>query len=204
MQKSIQTLCEQLVNALEAKLAGTFGEINELDMIRALQEPPYQLFSKDSLQSELSLFQTHFLLYHALYKLRDYWLKEEYAVVDILLSKFVIYPYENSPKELPALDDQLRTYYLTIENLEISEEDVEQLLTSFWARFLSEQSINSDAVSAAYQRLSLEKNCSDLMLRKQVKALCLKYHPDKGGDETLFREVQSAYELIKTARQRRS
>lgn len=204
MSAHIEKLSEQILEALDVKLTGSFGEMQELALIKALQEPPYQLFSPDSLQSELFMFQTHFMLYHALYKLREQWLKEQYAVIDIMLSRFVIYPYDNSPQDLPVVDNGLRAYYLDLNNIEISQEDVESLLNSFWKRFLAGESVSLEQLAEAYQHLELAENCSDIELRKRFKALSLTHHPDRGGNEEEFRLMQSAYELIKASRHKHS
>lgn len=201
LSNNIEAFCEQLLLALDTKLAGKFGETQELALIKLLQQPPYQLFESDALHSDLNLFQTHFLLYHSLYLLRDKWLTEQYAVIDIQLSKIFVYPYENRPVDLPAVDDQLRNYYSDLSNVDISQRDVEKLLRSFWEKFLKAGSLNDEKVVAAYEHLELSKTCTDQVLKKRIKALSLIHHPDKGGEQAIFRSYIEAYEVIKAHRQ---
>lgn len=200
MTNDLARFCEQLVSAIDAKLVGCFGEIQELELIKALQQPPYQLFAENSLQTELSLFQTHFLVYHALYKLREQWLQDELAIIDIALSRFTIHPYCNNTQTLPTVDDGLRSYYMNLDNVEINQCEVEALLNSFWERFLKGQLVDENALQQAYQVLSLAPSCTDIELKKRIKSLSLTHHPDRGGDDELFKHYQQAYELIKAAR----
>ena len=47
-----------------------------------------------------------------------------------------------------------------------------------------------------YQVLGVSSQ-ADLKEIKQVyKKLCLKYHPDNGGDENKFHEINQAYQMI--------
>lgn len=47
-----------------------------------------------------------------------------------------------------------------------------------------------------YEALELDKNASADQIRKQYRKMAAKHHPDKGGDEAKFKDVQKAYEVL--------
>jgi hypothetical protein len=42
----------------------------------------------------------------------------------------------------------------------------------------------------------LTDSINETVVRKQFKMLCLKYHPDKGGDSTIFIELKEAHDFL--------
>jgi len=53
-----------------------------------------------------------------------------------------------------------------------------------------------------YEVLGVEKDVDQKALKKAYRKLCLKHHPDKGGDEHLFKEVNAAYEILSDEKKR--
>lgn len=47
-----------------------------------------------------------------------------------------------------------------------------------------------------YDVLGVPKNASGQEIKKAYKKMAMKHHPDRGGDETKFKEVSEAYERI--------
>ena len=48
-----------------------------------------------------------------------------------------------------------------------------------------------------YELLEIDENNFDMnILKKQYHKMCLKYHPDKGGDVNHFKLIQEAYEVL--------
>ena len=47
-----------------------------------------------------------------------------------------------------------------------------------------------------YKTLGIEKNATQDEIKKAFRKLALKYHPDKGGDEEKFKQVNQAYSMI--------
>jgi len=47
-----------------------------------------------------------------------------------------------------------------------------------------------------YEVLGVEKTDDDKTIKKSYRKLCLKHHPDKGGDEQKFKEISAAYEIL--------
>ena len=47
-----------------------------------------------------------------------------------------------------------------------------------------------------YQILGVDKNADSKTIKKSYKRLAMKHHPDKGGKEEKFKEIQKAYEIL--------
>lgn len=47
-----------------------------------------------------------------------------------------------------------------------------------------------------YKILELEKGCTKEQIKKKYRLLCLKYHPDKNGDNEKFINIHEAYETL--------
>lgn len=53
-----------------------------------------------------------------------------------------------------------------------------------------------------YDVLGVNKNASADELKKAFRRLAIEHHPDKGGDETKFKEINEAYEVLKDDKKR--
>lgn len=66
----------------------------------------------------------------------------------------------------------------------------------FWIIFLS-STRSSCARKSLYETLGVAKDCTPTELKKAYRKACLRWHPDKkGGDETTFKEVNRAYDIL--------
>lgn len=54
-----------------------------------------------------------------------------------------------------------------------------------------------------YEVLGVGKNASDDEIKKSFRRLAVKYHPDRGGDEEKFKEINEAYEVLKDTDKRK-
>jgi len=53
-----------------------------------------------------------------------------------------------------------------------------------------------------YDVLCVDKDADAKTMKKAYRKLCLKHHPDKGGDEHFFKEVNAAYEILSDPKKR--
>ena len=47
-----------------------------------------------------------------------------------------------------------------------------------------------------YSILGVDKNADDQTIKKAYKRLAMQHHPDKGGDENKFKEINEAYATL--------
>ena len=53
-----------------------------------------------------------------------------------------------------------------------------------------------------YQTLGVDQSASDQQIKAAFRKLAVQYHPDRGGDEDKFKEINEAYDKIKTQEKR--
>lgn len=192
---------------------------SEFELIKALQSPPYELFNEHIFENDLSLFQTHFIVYNALFRLRDIGLEHKIFDLDILatkISKLDISKHKTQNLTNAINTDltssnapetkKLREYYLNWDNFHsTNEDDVNDLLTSFWDKMSNRfshsynnhgQIIDEDQIDEALYTLGLTSLSDQTNLKKHYKKLCVIHHPDKGGEPKDFQRILLAYQLL--------
>ena len=122
----------QLLTAVQHILLDEQQGISEFALIQRLKQQQHPLFINADLSDTLSLFRTHFILFHSLYVLRDS--LRAAGTYDVLINplRIQLQPALTTPAaEQNALNtsDPLRAYYLDLEHLARTDRDaVEQLL----------------------------------------------------------------------------
>ncbi|MDO5426688.1 MAG: DnaJ domain-containing protein, partial [Coriobacteriia bacterium] len=53
-----------------------------------------------------------------------------------------------------------------------------------------------------YKTLGVSKDADDKEIKKAFRKLAQKYHPDAGGDEEKFKEINEAYEVLSDPKKR--
>ena len=180
----------------------TFKEgISEYELINQLKKPPYCFFDEDALADPLILFQTHFILFHALYLLRSDWRQAKLGELTISALKIQLSGIQASQKGI-APNDPLADYYLDWHNLlKTNDDDVEKLLTSFWSKMAGIESIevySSAQINAAVADLSFDSldGLNKQALKQQYRKLQHEYHPDKGGTVEQAQRILRAYTIL--------
>lgn len=182
----------QLEDKLQEILTGATEKQGEYELLKALQQAKFPGFPAQSLSQTLPLFRMHFLLYHALYRLRDgLWDRRE-GHLEISPLHICLLPYRKAPAWLTEADP-LRDYYLDLSHLhKTTEAGLNGLLGEFWARFHA-----GGQRQAALEVLGLQEPVNYSEIKRQYRSLAMLHHPDRGGDKRLFQAINTAMGTLK-------
>lgn len=157
------------------------------------------------LLDKLVLFRTHFLVFNALYRLRDQLRGEHRNELQISPLCVQLLPYAAGASGV-AESDPLRDYYLDLTNLrDTDEEEVERLLASFWSRMRGDQlgehneSWGPEQKRAALELFELDQEVEALNLqtiKRRYRQLVSIHHPDRGGSTTRIQSINLAMEIL--------
>lgn len=169
--------------------------LSEYDLIRLLDAEGQAGFDAERLRDNLSLFQTHFLLFHQLYQLGEELSRAGEYRLDISPLRIQLLPLRDAPDSAMAEHDPLRAYYLDLNNLEGTDAAaVEELLSQFWLRF-----VGNDERRAALETLQLQDPVDWPAIKQQHRKLVMEHHPDRGGDKERLQAVNAAMEVLARA-----
>lgn len=180
-----------LFSAIEAELRQQPGGIKEYDLIQALQGHGYFEPSVTSPVPPHELFRMHFMLFHALYLLRDRLLQEKQSWLEISALNIQLHPYLVG-KEALTIGDKLRAYYLDLAHIDnTSEEEVCELIASFWNK-LGRHDKRGDAL----QTLGLQDPVNNITIKHAYRRLAMVHHPDRGGDKVRLQAINTAINIL--------
>lgn len=180
-------LMEQLLALLRQVPDG----LSEHQLIHRLQEARCTHLPQLPLADKLVLFRTHFLLFNALYRLRDRLWQEGSAHLEISALLIRLLPYQDGPRELTG-HDPLRSYYLDEARLrDTTEADVVHLLQSFWTRMHG-----GEEREAALELFGLGRHTDYPAIRLRYRQLVSQHHPDRGGSTTRLQSINKAMEIL--------
>lgn len=169
--------------------------ISEYELLKHI-EADGAYFSVTTLDTQLALFQKHFLIMNALYRLQEMLWRDEQIWLAISPLRIAIETVNNSSSATAIAaqtDDALRTYYLDWQQFIATDSAaVTELLASFWRRFDA-----YDQRTEALALLQLPENAGDAEIKQQYRRLAAASHPDRGGDAAQFLAVRAAYELLR-------
>lgn len=182
-------LAEQLYALLRANPSGS----SEYQLIQALKARHCVHLPNAPLSDELNLFRTHFLVFNALYRLRERLWQEQLAHLSIDPLCIRLHDFIAAEAAL-AERDPLRDYYLDLDNLrDTRAQDVQRLLDDFWTRLRG-----GDEKRAALQLFELDDTPPvDLArLKRRYRQLASQHHPDRGGDTERLQSINLAMEIL--------
>ncbi len=186
----VSRLLEQVRTIVESSADG----LSEHALIKALREDPDCILPEGSLSDPVILYRVHFLVFHALYHLRDRYRESREANLFIGPLLICREAYETGEAGL-AKNDSLRRFYLDLDNLEASREEIEDLLAR------ANQFLVSDSERAeALRTLELDEHASREDIRRRFRELAMRHHPDRGGDGENFKRICAAMELLTESR----
>jgi hypothetical protein len=167
----------------------------------SLKSPPYSIFDEDALCDSLMMFQTHFVLFHCLYQLRNRWREQKIGELVIGLTTITLNPILESSINIET-EDSLANYYLDWSNLGCSNKnDIEALLDSFWQKMAGAE-LNANMSLSELKRVCIVMEIESLAditlleLKQQYRKLQHKNHPDKGGSRRASQSVLQAYSQL--------
>lgn len=193
MEEDIEILCAALSELLQSQQQWT-----EHQLIEQLKQHPYQLFDEQALRDPLSLFQTHFLIFHCLYRLQADWRMNKIAELDIHTLAIKRQPWQPAKTGVQRADP-LASYYLDLTQLtDTSKGEVEQLLNDFWQTMGQRGATQKPTMpfEQACRILQLEPPLARQSLKRQYRRLIHKHHPDKGGSLKKMQNVKAAYQVL--------
>lgn len=168
--------------------------LGEYQLIQQLKDRHCSHVPQLPLTDKLVLFRTHFLLFNALYRLRERLWAEGAGFVRIDPLHIQLLPYQAGRVEL-AEHDPLRDYYLDLDQLrETDERDVEKLLASFWTRMQG-----GEEKRAALELFELDDAPQALnlaIIKHRYRQLVSQHHPDRGGNTARLQSINKAMEIL--------
>ncbi len=185
---------DMLVDALST-MRDTFEKgTSEFALITTLKQPPFLFFDDDALRDPLMLFRTHFVLFHALYRLKVLWRESGVGELTIHTLNIKLLSRQATTSDTLHASNELRehdalaAYYLSWSNFQQTDaQDVEGLLNDFWEKMVKGEILflTDDEVKDAHNTLEItpdeHAHISLTTLKKCYKKALLKVHPDKGG-----------------------
>lgn len=186
-------MIDELIDQIEQVLQAHTEGLSEYELLSALKSAPEGLLDELDMQDAHALFQAHFLVFHCLYRLRDRWLAEARANLQIDVFKIISLPYVEKLSDELAVADELRAYYLDLNNLEqTSADDAENLINQFWQKFVAQP----DRLNAL-KVLELEEPVSFERIQQKYRQLVMQYHPDRGGSAGRLADINQAMDTLK-------
>ena len=183
-----------LSDTLLCLLRAAPGGSSEYQLIQTLRADGNPHLSQRSLQDPLVLFRTHFLVFNALYRLRERLWREQAGHLEISPLRICLLPYQAGSQGLSE-SDPLRDYYLDMNQLHATTEaDVEQLLDSFWKRLDSGGDQTRDALRLF--ELEHEPQLDLARIRLRYRQLVSRHHPDRGGSTERLQSINAAMEVL--------
>jgi hypothetical protein len=165
--------------------------LSEYTLINILCKHPYNLFDKEQIKTPLGLFQLHFILFHGLYLLQRIGFENKKYHLEISTLNIKKHPYSIAKSGITSYD-ALTEYYLDLSQLvKTNEQDVDQLLQSFWKNYLA-----GDQKKEALTALEISGECNATIIKQQYRKLVNIHHPDKGGEKNMFIKIQQAKETL--------
>ncbi|GAB6039329.1 DNA-J related domain-containing protein [Endothiovibrio diazotrophicus] len=165
---------------------------NELQLMRRLEAEALPGFTgRPEPGDSLALFRAHFLLFHALYRLRERLVASGDAGLEIHCMNSRLLPLGAGEQAL-AHHDPLRDYYLDLNQLaETDRAGVEAMLQGFWLRQRARER-RGEALAV----LELEEPVRFDEIKRQYRRLAARHHPDRGGDKARLQAINAAMSTL--------
>lgn len=186
-----------LLVAVEHELRSSAFGIDELNLIKKLQRPPWKLIGKLEFHDTQKLYPVHFLLFHVLYRLRDT-LAETGENLIISPMRISIERQDTiGGNGMPGKVDSLRSFYLDLSQYELPEESITQMMDNFWAGYQGIGPSRPETLHAA-KLLGFDSVPDSFLTVKQAfRRAVMQAHPDRGGETEAIQSLNEAFAVLK-------
>ena len=168
--------------------------IGEYELMKKIEAAAPDFLPSHS-EGSLALFQKHFVLMNALYKLQDVLqIQGQYLSISPITIKIEKDAAEKGGQiSTDSVAGELREYYLDLTNLEATgAKEVNALMGAFWGKYFA-----ADKYDAALAVLGLAGSPKWSQIKQSYQRLAGEHHPDRGGDKVQFIAIREAYENLK-------
>ena len=176
--------------------------ITEFDLIKQIQQR-HQLLADAFDGSHWSLFESHFVLFNALYQLRERWRQQQLGWLQIHTLNIQLVPDVTvafggqSGQVAASAETALARYYLDWANLEQqTEAGVTALLAAFWRRYGEHQQSWNREQQQALALLELQPPVTETEIRRRYRQLAMRWHPDRGGSTEQIQALHQAMQIL--------
>lgn len=189
---------ERLTTALEQILRTYPDGVDEHTLLKKLQAPEWAILGAIDFRDPAKLYPVHFLLFHALYRLRDYLVETRAETLSISALNIAIRSRRGGVNTaLPGPADELASFYLDLDNLRLSTATIEGMLDDFW-RGVQRPQPRSGKLEQACSTLDMSYPPEDLAVANlQFRRLAMTHHPDRGGDKHRLQQINQAIAVVR-------
>lgn len=165
--------------------------MSEHELIQKLRLDASIDFIDDNFDSNLTMFQSHFLLFHHLYHLQTLLQKQQSGKLEISALSIRLSDYHAGKSELQQ-HDTLRNYYMDTTNLEkTTADDIAKMLDTFWQQYL-----DPTERKTALEILGLRDPVDDQTIKQTYRRLVMQHHPDRGGETERLQSLNQVIQIL--------
>lgn len=173
--------------------------LSEYQLITQLREAHHPFFKDADLNDPLSLFRSHFVLFNALYQLREQLRATQQFDLQISALMIRIQAYSGTTHSQSTgvqNSDPLRAYYLDLNHLQETDRSAAQALL-----YGTLDRLNPPApVQEALIELGIDQplhTLSEQDLRQHYRQLVSRHHPDRGGCTQRLQRINQAMDIVR-------
>lgn len=187
----------QLLSAAVEACLREQATLSELELIRQLQAPPWQLIGPVDYTDPAALYPVHFLLFHVLYRLRDEVATRGESLTISPLAISLKLDNVIAGSGLPDHGDPLRDFYLDLNQYGMAEADIHRMVDDFWNGRVR-QGPGSETAEQAAAVLGFESLPADFTTVKyRFRRAVMQAHPDRGGDTSQVQQLNEAFTTLR-------
>lgn len=197
LDAALEDRIQHLLVAVEHELRSIPAGLSELELIRALQQPPWQLLGEVRFAEPEHLYPVHFLLFHVLYRLRDR-LSETRETLDLspLCIRLEPLPEENGQTTLTGVDN-LRAFYLDLSGYRMPAQEIQRMMDDFWAGKTGSVPQPEELLVAASVLGFEQVPDSFATVKQRFRRAVMQAHPDRGGDTESVQALNQAFATLR-------